>query len=75
MSNALPWDRPLDVGQPEPPVNAADETEESIARSLTELTLANDLAELASREPLAPFAPWARDMACNLFARDVEENS
>lgn len=54
------------------PINELGEADD---RSLTELILAHDLAELASREPLAPFAPWARGMACNLFARDVEENS
>ena len=40
-------------------------------RSLSELTLASDLSKLARREPFEPFAPWAKEMSRNLFARDV----
>lgn len=31
--------------------------------------------KITPEEPLAPFAPWATEMARNLFARDVEEQS
>lgn len=46
-------------------------TEESaLWRSLSELTIADQLCTLAHREPLAGFAVWAEEMARNLSARD-----
>jgi hypothetical protein len=49
-------------------------SERILWRSISELTIAEQLRELADREPLENFAPWAVEMSRNLSARERAEN-
>jgi hypothetical protein len=49
-------------------------SESALWRSISELTIAEQLCEIAHREPLENFAPWALAMSRNLAARERAEN-